>query len=149
MFLNTYKIHRTHFCSSLQNTSYFLTPKTRNEKKKDTILGASIASLDNIVFGLCRCVTPCVILCTFACIWKISKCKATHRHREQSLTWMSLISPLQVPLHDLLAGRAGHWSGRSAQGSLHLCAVLLRANGNHRSLICGVSVCRSAQRCLL
>lgn len=66
MFLNTYKIHRTHFCSSRQNTSYFLTPKTRKEKQKDMILGASIAGLSDVVFGLCICVTPCVILCTFA-----------------------------------------------------------------------------------
>ena len=34
MFLNAYKIHRTHFCSLLQNTTYLLTPKTRKKKKK-------------------------------------------------------------------------------------------------------------------
>ena len=34
MFLNAYKIHRTHFCSLLQNTTCLLTPKTRKKKKK-------------------------------------------------------------------------------------------------------------------
>ena len=66
MFLNAYKIHRTHFCSLLQNTTYLLTPKTRKKKKKGCDAWSKHTSLDDAVFGPCMCVAPCIILCTFA-----------------------------------------------------------------------------------
>lgn len=146
MFLNAYKIHRTHFCSLLQNTTCLLTPKTRKKKKKGRNTWSKYSK-------------P-----WWRCVWAVYVCSALYN----SPYFCAYLKPSDARPH--MGVGSSPWRGRAW---LHLCrnplwpprgpgteggarlrgacvSVLFFSapKGIAGSLIRGVSICLSARWCL-
>lgn len=147
MFLNAYKIHRTHFCSLLQNTTCLLTPKTRKKKKQ----GCNTWSKYSKPW--------------WRCVWAVYVCSALYnspyfctylKNFQMQGHTRALGAVLDVDELDFTFAGAPLWPprGPGTEGGARLrgaCVSVLffsAPKGIAGSLIRGVSICLSARWCL-